>query len=59
MKSALEFIEVSTETVKDLSAWQLSFVPLDQATIPCGVLKVRTRCFIDTTESSKYGTVNI
>jgi hypothetical protein len=58
MKSALEFA-VSTETVNELFAWQLTFVPSDQATIPCGVLKVRTRCFIDKTENSKYGTINI
>jgi hypothetical protein len=58
MKSALEFA-VSTETVNDPSALQLTFVPSDQATIPCGVLKVRTRCFIDKTKSSKYGTINI
>jgi hypothetical protein len=54
VKFALEFAAVN-----DPSAWQLTFVPSDHATIPCGVLKVRTRCFIDKTEGSKYGTINI
>jgi hypothetical protein len=57
VKFALEFA-ISTESVNDLSAWQLTFVPSDQATIPCGALKVRTGCFTGKTESSKYGTIN-
>jgi hypothetical protein len=58
MKSPLDFA-ISAETVNNPSVRQFTFVPSDQATIPCGVLKMRTRCFIDKKESSKYVTIMI